>query len=349
MADNQLKKISDHLVIIPGDAVLMTSVALPKASRAALRRAIPFALEETLVQDIETCFFAMGETDAEGNTAVAVIERARFESYLERIRQKEWEPQKIVPDYLALPYEVGAWTRWDHDDWVSVRTGISAGFCVRKENWDTFLEFYGEKKPDQLIHFIDQQAAYDMSAPINLLQADYRSKKKVSNLNRSWKRVVYSVSALILLLFASQGAQYFYFQHASTQLQKKILLTYHRIFPNTKDTMDSHRRVNQLLHRLQHAGRSQNLLRLLQKIAPVLAKNTSLHLMQLDYANAHLDFTLAANKVSDVTAFLKILSKKGLVVTQKNLQHTKQHSRSSATTSSTQKDKVIVTIEVRQS
>ena len=93
MANDHVTLVNDSVVIIPGNAVLMTTVQLPKMSHTELRRAVPFALEEHLAQNIEDCFFALGETDSAGNTIVAVIDKQRFESYLAAIHEKGWQPE----------------------------------------------------------------------------------------------------------------------------------------------------------------------------------------------------------------------------------------------------------------
>lgn len=312
MAENQLKFV-DNTVIIPGNSVLMTSVCLPKMPRTELRRAIPFALEEELAQNIEECFFAIGETNAAGETAVAVMDKSRFESYLSIIQENHWQPEKIIPDYLALPYEENAWTVWYHDEWVSVRTGLLSGFCVEKINLEVMQSFFGT--PPKMIEIKENH--FDTSINFNLLQDKYRPKKSISEVSRLWRRSIYVTSLLIITAFTSQIGQYVYFQHQSKQLHKKITSLYHRILPS--QTGDPHRSIHVLLNRLQHSTGSQHLIYSLNTIGPFFSNKKTLQLERLEYTKTRLMLTIQSKSPEALTDFSKALSKKGLTVHERDL------------------------------
>lgn len=315
MANDRIKQITETIVIIPGDAVLMTRVFLPKTSRAELRRAVPYALEESLAQDIERCFFALGETDKEGNTPVAVIDRVLFESFLKDIEAQGWQPEVVLPDYLALPYDEAEWVRWDHEGWVSVRTGFCSGFSVREENLAAMLQFVGADEQQSLRHCQHRSDA-PMQVPINLLQGEYRPKRKMTQINQSWKRVIYSTALFVFVLFGSQATQYFYFKYQSDQLVQRIATTYHDLFPSAAAVDQPRLAIEKLLHRLQHAKKPKHLMLFLHKLGPLLAKSSRLKLASLDYRNEKLSIILKAAALSDINALSKKISSLGFSVSQ---------------------------------
>ena len=68
-----------HLILlVPGADVLVTSTTVPIKSAAKTLKAIPFALEENLIADVETQHFAISRKDKNGSVGVAVIDKSRL-------------------------------------------------------------------------------------------------------------------------------------------------------------------------------------------------------------------------------------------------------------------------------
>ena len=54
------------IVVVPARDVLLISAQLPKMNRSRLLQALPFALEEQLIDDVEDLHFAAGVEQANG-------------------------------------------------------------------------------------------------------------------------------------------------------------------------------------------------------------------------------------------------------------------------------------------
>lgn len=74
----QNAKDSRVIVLIPSVDVLLTTVLLPKISHSRLIQAIPYALEETLLEDVEQLHFAVGDYPIHGAWPVAIMARKKF-------------------------------------------------------------------------------------------------------------------------------------------------------------------------------------------------------------------------------------------------------------------------------
>src|SRR5258708_12531767 len=61
------------IVIAPATQILLAEPELPPGSGVRLARAVPFALEEQLTEDIDHLVFALGKRRASGGTPVAVL------------------------------------------------------------------------------------------------------------------------------------------------------------------------------------------------------------------------------------------------------------------------------------
>ncbi|MDX1607474.1 MAG: type II secretion system protein GspL, partial [Candidatus Competibacterales bacterium] len=130
-----------HLVLaVPGERVTLTAVQAPRRNRGAWRKALPYALEDQLVEDVEQLHFALGAEAADGHTPVAVLRRAELTRWLERLRAQGLEPRAAIPDCLLLPLPEGHWSLLADGDHIRVRTGAAAGFVADPDSLGPLLE-----------------------------------------------------------------------------------------------------------------------------------------------------------------------------------------------------------------
>ena len=63
------------VALAPATQILLAEPALPPGSGVKLARAVPFALEEQLTEDIDQLSFAIGRRRSGGATPVAAVSR----------------------------------------------------------------------------------------------------------------------------------------------------------------------------------------------------------------------------------------------------------------------------------
>lgn len=89
------------LVLVPGAEVLTTTVDIPvKGSR--LQAALPYAMEETLADDVDNLHFAAGVRHGSGRVPVAVVNRERLDEWLERLRNAGIDPAGVIAEQYGL-------------------------------------------------------------------------------------------------------------------------------------------------------------------------------------------------------------------------------------------------------
>lgn len=130
------------IVLLPGETVTMTRVKLPKTRRSELIKAVPFALEEQLAEDIQHLHFVLGDFDVDGNLLVAIINKQLFSDTLASLQQHDIHPNAIIPDFLALTQKENAWTIAVDKDTAMLRTDTTCGFAIEKEVFPKTLEFF---------------------------------------------------------------------------------------------------------------------------------------------------------------------------------------------------------------
>lgn len=128
------------LVLVPTEEVLLTHVTIPTRNHQKRLQAIPFALEDQVVGDIDDLHFAAGTPDATGSSAVAVVAHTRMRAWTDALARAGLAPARMTADALALPEQADAWTALVEDGRFVVRTGVDTGFAGETENMPVLLD-----------------------------------------------------------------------------------------------------------------------------------------------------------------------------------------------------------------
>jgi general secretion pathway protein L len=98
-------------VFIPGVHVRIHKAQIPARNRKRFLDALPFALEDQLLSDAESCHFVpLARGGSDGDVPVAVVGHDYMAPLMEELKKRGWLPQLLVPDYLAIPSpSAGTW------------------------------------------------------------------------------------------------------------------------------------------------------------------------------------------------------------------------------------------------
>jgi general secretion pathway protein L len=118
------------VVIAPATQILLAEPDLPPGSGVKLARAVPFALEEQLTEDIDHLVFALGKRRAGGGTPVAVVSRSVLQGWLSELQTAGIDPVAIYADMSLLPQNPGQTVLWLENSRLSVRRPGKLPFAV---------------------------------------------------------------------------------------------------------------------------------------------------------------------------------------------------------------------------
>jgi len=118
------------VVIAPATQILLAEPDLPPGAGVKLARAVPFALEEQLTEDIDHLVFALGKRRAGGGTPVAVVARDVLQGWLADLAAAGIEPTAIYADMSLLPQNPGQSVLWLERARLSVRRPGKLPFAV---------------------------------------------------------------------------------------------------------------------------------------------------------------------------------------------------------------------------
>jgi general secretion pathway protein L len=146
------------VALVPGADVLLTRMDMPNLNRSNLAKALPYALEEQLASDVEELHVAIGNRDASGRVANAVVSRRAIDSWLENLKQAGVHADVLASEVFGVPLEEDAGTvRWGllvDGARAFLRTAPQAGLAAETENlpavFQALLDEAGDAPPAEL-------------------------------------------------------------------------------------------------------------------------------------------------------------------------------------------------------
>src|SRR6202020_2405307 len=100
------------VALAPASHILLAEPELPPGSGVKLARAVPFALEEQLTEDVDQMSFAVGRRSARGGTAVAAVSRTVLADWISALTAAGLEPVAMYPDISLMPENPGQTVLW---------------------------------------------------------------------------------------------------------------------------------------------------------------------------------------------------------------------------------------------
>ncbi len=146
------------IVLVPAERVLLAQADLPAIKGNKLAKAIPYALEEQLVDDVEDLHVAIGYQDEQGKVSNAVVSRDSIESWLSRLTTVGLHPDIMSPEVFGVQWDKDAeGTQWSlviNGTHALMRTGAQTGLAFETENmgavFQACLDNSGESFPSSL-------------------------------------------------------------------------------------------------------------------------------------------------------------------------------------------------------
>jgi general secretion pathway protein L len=118
------------VALAPATQILLAEPELPPGSGVRLARAVPFALEEHLTEDIDQLSFAIGRRRPGGGTPVAAVSRTVVQGWIAELNAAGLEPLAIYPDISLMPENPGQTVLWLEQGRLAVRRPGKLPFAV---------------------------------------------------------------------------------------------------------------------------------------------------------------------------------------------------------------------------
>lgn len=327
-------------VLVPSADVLLAQAAVPTGNRQRARKAVPFALEEQLAEDVDSQHFALGNRAADGSWPVAVVARSRMDDWLAQLHEAGILPDRLIPEAVALPHTPGAvsllleaenlllrdapWSAQNTSaqtlpallDLLTARNeaGIELNVWHCGGELPVWLEPVSAKvEPcaDGALGVFARGLAQP-EALIDLLQGAYSRKEQYGKLWRPWR-----AAAALLLVGVIVSA----IQHALTlrslkaeaaALGEQIGQVYTQAFPGGRVVNPRVQMEQQLkLLRAQQGGGGNDFLGLIAQLGGAVAATPGIELTGANFRDGRLDVELTANDIQTLEKLKQQLGSQG--------------------------------------
>jgi general secretion pathway protein L len=328
------------VVLVPGTDVTLTEARVPTQSRQRVYRAVPFALEDQLADEIETLHFVVGPRADSGLYPVAVVRRECMDAWLAALTAANLQPQLMLPDTLAVPRSGDAWSLLLDADVALLRSGPWSGFAMETELLPALLQLAsgGEETPRVLhcytctparagfpatIRMVDEGCEEDVmqvlasgvagSEAINLLQGSYSRSEQLSRLWKPWRATAALLLVGVILHMAQLGTEYYRLDKARATLAAEIEQVYRAAFPDARKVVNPQAQMKQkltALRRLQGKG-SADFLTLLAQAGGVLHLEKGVDINGVSFRDGRLDVEVLATDLQTLDRLKQQLVARG--------------------------------------
>lgn len=334
------------IILAPATPMITTEAEMPPLQGARLRQALPYALEEQFVEDVEQLHFAIGKRDSHGRYPVVALERQLMDQWQALFAEAELRPHVMLNEALALPWNEGEWSLLLQDEEALLRTGDFQGYAIPIAELDSIvtLAWEAEENPPEIIRLFDaRDASYSQSAwrgapvgaalreeqvdsvmallsqtdpakGINLLQGDYSRKEQLGRLWRPWRATAALLAAWFLLQGGMAVTRYISLSAEELQLESDVEQAYRDAFPDARNVVNPRVQMERKLAELKSGGGGSAFTMLLATSAPVLKEIDGLQLRNMRYKQDQLELELELNDLPSLDRLKAALQKQNLNV-----------------------------------
>jgi general secretion pathway protein L len=338
------------VVLAPAVDVLLTRVALPVRGASRILRALPFALEEQIAEDIEALQFAAGRSTSDGNVTAAAVDREQLESWLSALAEAELGPQVVCSEAEGTPAVP------NHLNWLLesercfARSGDGLPVVLEINSVEEALrygpEFPGEadqpkhlsvyltdaaraKYGEQLEALRERVASVEIRMlpdgvlphlaagvvtrePINLLQGSYAPRTQVDRLWKPWRAAAAMLAVLAVVLIGQQALRLVQLKQEEARLDEAIAAAFQQALPGAR-MEDPRFQVERQLAALRGTGSAANesFLAALETLGGALREAPGIRLEAISYRTGVLDLRLQAPSVDSLEQVRQAVARDG--------------------------------------
>lgn len=317
--------------IVSGERVLLTHTDLEFTQTSKLRKAVPYALEESLSEDVDSLHFSLGKIES-GKTQVAVINNALLKDWKADFAEAGMNLRTVVPDLLLLPIKEDSWSLLVSDEHVLVRTGEFSGFASEREGLEELIMaiLETEEMPESISVWYcgnnPKPMKWSSSAPpvttppcpngslgllasewdarhsLNLLQGGHSDAPDIGKFLKPWRWVAALLMMWVGVLFAGQLIEKQELKAQQTQINKQMESIYRKTFPEARKVVNPRVQMEQRLRELKGGGDTsdKDFMPLLAKSSSVLSKHGSVVLSGINFRNGRLTLHISGKNLSDL-------------------------------------------------
>lgn len=324
------------VLLIPTEDVLLKTLELPTTNTKQLAKAIPFAIEEFIADDLDNLHITHCLDKKSGKTFTASIKKTLLKTWQEALNEVGITAHCILPDVFTQPIP----SLLIEQDRSVLRNSKFSGYAAPSAFTEQLIKDYLINSPaDDTLLTVSQRDLDDLhlpealsttfapdmnmrchadlleALPLNLLQ-NFHSGGTSSLLEglRPWRVAAGLALVCGLLLTAMNLYQNYQLKIQVAQLDLAIVKVFTETFPNIRVDSDYrilHATMAERLETLnpQTGTNTSSALEILASFAPTLKKQKNITIKSLSYSNQAFDLAISAPSLSVLENFRAGLDK----------------------------------------
>ena len=306
--DLETQTLPDNAVVaLPADRLRSLMVRVAPEEVKHLKQALPFMMEESLLDDVDALHFAHQKLNDEQH-AVAVIERETLAAWVaempDALREKPW-----ISEALCLPWSEGHCTLVFEAEHVLIRWGLAEGARVEHALLPELLGTFRETLSAYVAYGVDEQSARGLlpqhvndvlqwrqgGLPEALLLADailtapdlrqdsFAPKLPLMRWWGVWQRVAVALGVALILKTGVSVADYQTLKTEDLQLRQAMQDSYRRVNPRGA-VVDVEKQLNRQLAEFGAGGQQSAFTPSLVALLTEISKVDGIALTSVNYS-----------------------------------------------------------------
>ena len=337
---NSLTRGRRVLLLIPNKEVVLTSINIPSKNKKQLLQAVPFALEDTLAEDIEDLHFAVHQDKADDTSQVAIINRSVLGKHLVNARSHGIAVHFVLPEILTQKNHTKGWSliynNNNEEETVNVRLSDYDGFSCNGSMLEMFVSEQLEKRKPEFIYsniekqhlppslqdvpseIIDSGLIHYKSIrnalPLNLV-TNFVATSNAPTINwKAWRPVAILGGLLASVWISIFIWQNSFLQKQSDQLSQQMVQLFKTSFPE-KTRVDGGVAATRMKIELdilkKNTGKTiDSPLPLLSTVSPLLKQYKDMTLKEVRYQENELSLIMQSPSLTRLETFKKDAAEK---------------------------------------
>lgn len=330
------------VLLLANNEIVLSTTNIPSKNKKQLAQAVPYALEESLADDIDNLHFSIHTLNNKDKKSdkksaenkVAIINRERFSQYLDKLSEAHIPVHFVLPQLFTLEHHQNSWTLQVDNENAQIRSDEFSGFSCDSEMLALFLPEQLEKHSPETIYSnlsadeipaslqdIPLKESHDLglvkrdsiisALPLNLLNGFVRNTKAFKFNFKPWKPAFVLGSLLGVIWLGILSWQNHLLSKQSFQLDTAITKVYKKTFPTSR-IVDPPQQMASQLKQLQSGTTEviQSPLPLIASIGPLLTNQKDISLQEIRYQENALHLVVLAPNLSQLESFKKEAAEK---------------------------------------
>ena len=353
------------VVLLNSKCLHINQLQLPTQNMQKMLKAVPYAIEEFIAEDIENFHFVVSKNKNSDTTSVVGIDKTTLKNIIATFQENNITIEKIIPDVLCLTASSKQWAclNFKQDSYLQTDTldGMVLSNDILTYAIKNKLQDEAQAKPEKVLLFSEQDNSsvfdelsvdnseieiinisynshplvvfcgqYKQVLSLNLLQHEFKPKRKSSGYWHHWRLAASLTAVWLTLHLGITGLQYSQLKDENIVTKAKIEKIYKQAFPKSRKIINPRSQMEQKLKELKggSGNSSHGLIFLLAESFGTISQdkeNITLH--SLTFRNNKMDIGLDSINLQAVETLNKNLNNNEKI-------------KSEITSSSSEKDKV---------